>query len=340
MLFTQGGLRPGDTVLVQGAGGGVATALITLARAGGPAGLRHQPGRGQAGTRPGDRRPRGLRVRRPAAGQGRRRDGDRRPRHLVPLDPLAAPRRARSSSPAPRRGPKLDDAELTRIFFLQLQVIGSTMGTRDRAGRRWSACSTPPAPARSSTATLPMEQAARRLRRDGRRRRLRQDRLHPLTPGPRTHLVTGAGSGIGALLVAAPARAWRRGGPALHPRRASTSRTPRAVARPGRPGASGRPGPRPAGLARARGRQVDLGSVSPTSTSGRGSASWRSTSPLRPCSPPRCSRRSVPPGHGGLRELRRRAPRQAGVVGLRRLQVRPAGPRRRAARGGARTASG
>jgi len=27
-------------------------------------------------------------------------------------------------------GPQLDDAELTRIFFLQLQVIGSTMGTR------------------------------------------------------------------------------------------------------------------------------------------------------------------------------------------------------------------
>ena len=30
MLFTQGGLKPGDTVLVQGAGGGVATALIAL----------------------------------------------------------------------------------------------------------------------------------------------------------------------------------------------------------------------------------------------------------------------------------------------------------------------
>jgi NADPH:quinone reductase-like Zn-dependent oxidoreductase len=26
-------------------------------------------------------------------------------------------------------GPQLDDAELTRIFFLQLRVIGSTMGT-------------------------------------------------------------------------------------------------------------------------------------------------------------------------------------------------------------------
>src|SRR6187431_3003704 len=37
MLFTQGGLKAGDTVLVQGAGGGVATALITLAAA---AGLR------------------------------------------------------------------------------------------------------------------------------------------------------------------------------------------------------------------------------------------------------------------------------------------------------------
>src|SRR6478672_1064216 len=37
MLFTQGRLRPGDRVLVQGAGGGVATALIALASA---AGLR------------------------------------------------------------------------------------------------------------------------------------------------------------------------------------------------------------------------------------------------------------------------------------------------------------
>ena len=35
MLYVQGGCRPGDTVLVQGAGGGVATALIALARAGG-----------------------------------------------------------------------------------------------------------------------------------------------------------------------------------------------------------------------------------------------------------------------------------------------------------------
>ena len=31
-------------------------------------------------------------------------------------------------------GPRLDDAELTRIFFLQLQVIGSTMGTSTELG--------------------------------------------------------------------------------------------------------------------------------------------------------------------------------------------------------------
>src|SRR3954462_8653347 len=35
MLFTRGELKPGDSVLVQGAGGGVSTALIALARAGG-----------------------------------------------------------------------------------------------------------------------------------------------------------------------------------------------------------------------------------------------------------------------------------------------------------------
>ena len=35
MLFTKSGVQPGSTILVQGAGGGVATALITLGRAAG-----------------------------------------------------------------------------------------------------------------------------------------------------------------------------------------------------------------------------------------------------------------------------------------------------------------
>ena len=32
-------------------------------------------------------------------------------------------------------GPQVDDAMLTHIFFLQLGVIGSTMGTRDELGQ-------------------------------------------------------------------------------------------------------------------------------------------------------------------------------------------------------------
>ena len=51
MLFTQSGLRPGDSVLVQGAGGGVATALISLASA---AALRSSR---PAATRPSGRAP-------------------------------------------------------------------------------------------------------------------------------------------------------------------------------------------------------------------------------------------------------------------------------------------
>ena len=75
-------------------------------------------------------------------------------------------------------GPQLDDAELTRIFFLQLQVVGSTMGTRAELAslvNLLDATGTRPLVDR----TLPMERGPRRVRRDGGRRRLRQDRLHP-----------------------------------------------------------------------------------------------------------------------------------------------------------------
>ncbi len=100
-------------------------------------------------------------------------------------------------------GPKLDDAELTRIFFLQLSVIGSTMGTRAELAslvNLLDATGTRPLVDRA----LPMERGPRRLRRDGRGRRLRQDRLHPVRAGRGTaswHLLTGAGSGIGLVLA-------------------------------------------------------------------------------------------------------------------------------------------
>ena len=130
MLFTQGGLKAGDTVLVQGAGGGVATALITLARA---AGLRVL-----ATSRDEAKRARALEI-------GAHEVFESGARLPVKVDAVMETvgratwsHSIRSLRPGgavvisgTTSGPKLDDAELTRIFFLQLRVIGSTMGTRD-----------------------------------------------------------------------------------------------------------------------------------------------------------------------------------------------------------------
>ena len=129
MLFTQGGLKPGDTVLVQGAGGGVATALITLASAGGLKVL--------ATSRDEAKRKRALEIGAHEVFES----GERLP---VKVDAVMETvgkatwsHSIRSLRPGgtlvvsgTTSGPKLDDAELTRIFFLQLRVIGSTMGTR------------------------------------------------------------------------------------------------------------------------------------------------------------------------------------------------------------------
>jgi NADPH:quinone reductase-like Zn-dependent oxidoreductase len=129
MLFTQGGLKAGDTVLVQGAGGGVATALIALARAGGLRVL--------ATSRDEAKRARALEL-------GAHEVFESGARLPVKVDAVMETvgratwsHSIRSLRPGgaivisgTTSGPKLDDAELTRIFFLQLRVIGSTMGTR------------------------------------------------------------------------------------------------------------------------------------------------------------------------------------------------------------------
>jgi NADPH:quinone reductase-like Zn-dependent oxidoreductase len=128
MLFTQGGLKAGDTVLVQGAGGGVATALITLARAGGLKVF--------ATSRDESKRARALEI-------GAHEVFESGARLPVKVDAVMETvgratwsHSIRSLRPGgtivisgTTSGPKLDDAELTRIFFLQLRVIGSTMGT-------------------------------------------------------------------------------------------------------------------------------------------------------------------------------------------------------------------
>ncbi|WP_068422327.1 zinc-binding dehydrogenase [Janibacter terrae] len=134
MLFVRGGLRPGESVLVQGSGGGVATALIILARA---AGLRVY-----ATSRDEAKRAHALQI----GAHEVFASGERLP---VKVDAVMETvgratwsHSIRSLRPGGRivisgttSGPQPDDAELTRIFFLQLSVIGSTMGTRDELGQ-------------------------------------------------------------------------------------------------------------------------------------------------------------------------------------------------------------
>jgi NADPH:quinone reductase-like Zn-dependent oxidoreductase len=129
MLYTQGGLKPGDTVLVQGAGGGVATALIALARAGGLKVL--------ATSRDESKRQRALEL----GAHEVYETGQRLP---VTVDAvmetvgqatwLHSIRSLRVGgtlvTSGATSGNAVADMGLTRIFFLQLRVIGSTMGTR------------------------------------------------------------------------------------------------------------------------------------------------------------------------------------------------------------------
>jgi NADPH:quinone reductase-like Zn-dependent oxidoreductase len=130
MLFTRGGLRAGETVLVQGAGGGVATAAIVLGRA---AGLRVL-----VTSRDEAKRARALELGAHEAFESGARLPIKVDAVIETVGRATWSHSIRALRPGGRivtsgttSGPDLDDAELTRIFFLQLSVIGSTMGTRD-----------------------------------------------------------------------------------------------------------------------------------------------------------------------------------------------------------------
>ena len=101
------------------------------------------------------------------------------------------------------------------------------MGTRDELASLVDAARRDRRPAADRPRCCRWTEARDGLRRDGRGRRLRQDRLHPMT---RTHLVTGAGSGIGAALADAAARARRRAG-AAGPHRGAGRRAAPALRR-------------------------------------------------------------------------------------------------------------
>ena len=129
MLFVQGGLRPGETVLVQGAGGGVATALIILGRA---AGLRVL-----ATSRDEAKRARALDIGAHEVFESNQRLPATVDAVMETVGKATWLHSIRSLRPGGRvvvsgttSGPDVEDAALRRIFFLQLSVIGSTMGTR------------------------------------------------------------------------------------------------------------------------------------------------------------------------------------------------------------------
>jgi NADPH:quinone reductase-like Zn-dependent oxidoreductase len=139
MLFTRAGLQPGQTVLVQGAGGGVSTALVMLAR---QAGFRVW-----VTSRDETKRARALELGAHEAFES----GARLPERVdVVMETVGAAtwsHTLRALKPGGRvviagaTSGSQPPADLSRIFFLQLSVVGSTMGTRDELAQLVSMCS-------------------------------------------------------------------------------------------------------------------------------------------------------------------------------------------------------
>ncbi|MFF7209935.1 zinc-binding dehydrogenase [Streptomyces sp. NPDC008238] len=139
MLFTNAGVRPGDSVLVQGAGGGVATAAIVLAKA---AGLRVF-----ATSRDAAKRKRAEELGADAAFEPGARLPQRVDAVIETVGAATWSHSVKSLRPGgtlvisgATSGPDPRSAELNRIFFLELKVVGSTMGTKDELADLLSFC--------------------------------------------------------------------------------------------------------------------------------------------------------------------------------------------------------
>ncbi|HEY5189714.1 MAG TPA: zinc-binding dehydrogenase [Solirubrobacteraceae bacterium] len=138
MLFTRAGVVPGSTVLVQGAGGGVSTALIVLGAA---AGVRVW-----ITSRSEQKRARALELGAHRAFESGERLPERVDAVMETVGEATWAHSIRSLKPGGTVvicGATSGDAppaELTRIFFLQLSVVGSTMGTHDELERLMALC--------------------------------------------------------------------------------------------------------------------------------------------------------------------------------------------------------
>jgi NADPH:quinone reductase-like Zn-dependent oxidoreductase len=138
MLFDRAPIGPGSTVLVQGAGGGVATALILLGKAAGY--------RVWATSRSEGKRQRALELGADQAFETGARLPERVDAVMETVGEATWGHSLRALKPGgtivisgATSGP-LPPADLTRIFFLQLSVKGSTMGSRDELVRLLTFC--------------------------------------------------------------------------------------------------------------------------------------------------------------------------------------------------------
>jgi NADPH:quinone reductase-like Zn-dependent oxidoreductase len=133
MLFTRGGVVPGATVLIQGAGGGVATALTVLASAAGA--------RVWVTARSEGKRARALELGADQAFESGIRLPERVDAVMETVGQATWAHSIRSLKPggtlvvSGATSGETPPAELTRVFFLQLNVVGSTMGTREELER-------------------------------------------------------------------------------------------------------------------------------------------------------------------------------------------------------------
>jgi NADPH:quinone reductase-like Zn-dependent oxidoreductase len=133
MLFTRSGLQPGATILVQGAGGGVATALVVIGRA---AGFRVW-----ATSRDEEKRRRALELGADQVFPSGARLPGRVDAVMESVGEATWAHSLRALKPGGRivvcgaTSGAVPPADLNRVFFLQLSVVGSTMGTRDELER-------------------------------------------------------------------------------------------------------------------------------------------------------------------------------------------------------------
>jgi NADPH:quinone reductase-like Zn-dependent oxidoreductase len=133
MLFVRGRAQPGETVLVQGAGGGVATAAIALGRA---AGLRVW-----ATSRSEAKRAKALELGADQSFESGARLPERVDAVIETVGEATFGHSVKSVRPGGRvvvcgsTSGAVATLELQRLFFLQIEVIGSTMGTKSELER-------------------------------------------------------------------------------------------------------------------------------------------------------------------------------------------------------------